>query len=435
MDHNALMEQICRLGQIHMEGNIVPPSWYQHLKYPSGKPYHIAITLFSEIVYWFRPRMVRDEHTGEFLGWAKKFKGDGIQRSYAAWGAPFGFTKRESADAIKYLVSEQLISTEIRDVTLPDGTLRPNVVVVTCVSPERLREITYSRKQGGPTPEGAPPEGYYVQTEGVLPRKGIPHTGYNGETEDLLPEKALSSPPAAPEGDASRRNCLETKYENINQTNNENISHTPPGNETNALLSNSSQEFFLQKISSPNSVTLPENVEQAATIAGDSPAGSPGEIRVSPDGDNTPGILLKSHALQSVKTVGQRLSREDYAFPHVASACAWAAKQWQLALVRDPATDEERSELLDLLSTLDVVLGHIRERAVREKQLTFGRVLDDYLAQDTALRRLLRELPAPAARLREFLRAVQDIVTQWDDAPEEDELSALRQQFADDAAA
>ena len=164
------MQQIYQLGQLHLEGNIVPPSWYQHLKYPSGKPYHIAITLLSEIVYWFRPRMVRDEHTGEFTGWAKRFRGDGIQRSYAAWGAPFGFTKREAADAMKYLVAEGLITTDIRDVTLPDGTLRPNVVVVTGVNPARLTAITYtSRRNGGTTPEPSYPMGYNPMTEEVLP--------------------------------------------------------------------------------------------------------------------------------------------------------------------------------------------------------------------------------------------------------------------------
>ncbi|MFP1483844.1 hypothetical protein ACLB1S_19830 [Escherichia coli] len=37
---------------------------------------------FSEIVYWYRPTEVRDEHTGALLGYRKRFQGDKLQRSY-----------------------------------------------------------------------------------------------------------------------------------------------------------------------------------------------------------------------------------------------------------------------------------------------------------------------------------------------------------------
>jgi len=68
------------LGQMGFQGNIIPRSWYANIKKPSGKPDVVAITLLSEIVWWYRPKEVRDEET---LGsrWVKKFDADLLQLS------------------------------------------------------------------------------------------------------------------------------------------------------------------------------------------------------------------------------------------------------------------------------------------------------------------------------------------------------------------
>jgi hypothetical protein len=420
MTEQALMEQICQLGQMHLEGNIVPPSWYQHLKYPSGKPYHIAITLLSEIVYWFRPRMVRDEHTGEFQGWAKKFKGDGIQRGYAAWGAPFGFTKREAADAIKYLVAEGYITTDIRDVTLPDGTLRPNVVVVTSVSPDRLRLITYnSRRSGGTTVErDTPTTGYDISTEGVIPHKVLPPAGSSVSTSGVLPQKVTSSPLPMWEGDTAGRNCLESILESTLETNNENS--VLPESKGTANASAPSREVLLHK-RDEGITTTPAATTPSVTVTATKPIAA-GEY---------PTLLIQPKSRHAVLHQGQRATREDLSYPNVASAYAWAARTWKLALVTEGT---ETPALAGALETLDSALSHLRERALRAKQLTFTQVLDDYLRDDEGLCAVLRAADA-VTRLVEFTAAIWDILTQWDDAPSADDLAALRSLLGDNAAA
>lgn len=441
MTQKQLMELICQLGQLHIEGNIVPPSWYQHLKYPSGKPYHIAITLLSEIVYWFRPRMVRDERTGEFAGWAKKFRGDGIQRSYAAWGAPFGFTKRESADAIKYLLAENLITTEIRDVVLPDGTLRPNVVVVTSVDPVRLREITYSRR-GGHTPESTtqtPSEGSSVETEEVVPQDVIPTNGYDISTSDLLPRPVPSSPDAAREGATPGRNNIESNLETIRETTTEN-SYLPGSNSTTGSASAPAEDddvcVVTKTATPPAAVNVPATV---VTTPAQAEVGHP--LSVTPTGTGTaepaakspyPAVLLKPKARRAVLELGQRPARDDLAYPNVAAACAWTARMWNLPLVLELS---ETAEVSETLSALESALAGIRERALREKQLTFTQVLDDYLGDDEALRALLRDTPTPLSRLSEFAQAIADVLSQWDDAPTADVLAALRATIGQDGAA
>lgn len=146
MNEADAMDIVMQVGEMSFEGNIIPQSWFEHLKYPSGKPYLTAIVILSEIVYWFRPREIRDERTGRPICYEKKFKGDALQRSYESFANQFGFTKREATDAIKYLVSEGILRSELRTVTFDNKFKFPNVMFLTVV-PECLREITHGRRQ------------------------------------------------------------------------------------------------------------------------------------------------------------------------------------------------------------------------------------------------------------------------------------------------
>lgn len=445
MSAKLLMEQIRQLGQLHLEGNIVPPSWYQHLKYPSGKPYHIAITLLSEIVYWFRPRMVRDEHTGELLGWEKKFKGDGIQRSYAAWGAPFGFTKREAADAIKYLVSETYITTDIRDITLPDGTLRPNVVVITGVDPIRLRLITYSRRNGhsnggGTTAERTTTEEYSVSTEEVIPRNVIPASGYDVSMVEVAPSLASPSLPHPIEGGTPQRDCLENNLEIILENNLENSLGTvgnniPVSKMTTRvdLLSLKDEETKLpERLQSSNhgTDTLIQANEGQANVAKHLQAeqktalvttvtnqAGMGAIRL-------PAILIHPKSRKAILELGQRPGREDLAFPNVVAAVLWVSKTWNILLVED-VPEVQVSLLSTTLSTLETTLSGIRESALRAKKCTFTHILDSYLREDDELPAELCKLPT-IARLSVFATTMLEIAAQLHDTPSAADQQAIQ---------
>jgi hypothetical protein len=65
-----------KMFRMNFEGNITPHSWYTHIKRESGKPYTIAIVLLSEIVYWYRPKEVKDEKTGQVVGLRKRYEAD-----------------------------------------------------------------------------------------------------------------------------------------------------------------------------------------------------------------------------------------------------------------------------------------------------------------------------------------------------------------------
>ena len=76
---NAIVDQ---MAELNFTGNIIPSTWYRTLLGNDGKPYWIAIMILSDIVYWYRPKEIRDEGSGNLIGFQKKFRADLLQRSY-----------------------------------------------------------------------------------------------------------------------------------------------------------------------------------------------------------------------------------------------------------------------------------------------------------------------------------------------------------------
>ena len=73
-------DTVDRLSRIRLTGNVIPPAWYRTILRDTGKPYLIAIVILSDIVYWYRAAEVRDEGSGQLLGYRKRFKADLLQR-------------------------------------------------------------------------------------------------------------------------------------------------------------------------------------------------------------------------------------------------------------------------------------------------------------------------------------------------------------------
>ncbi|MEG6569449.1 hypothetical protein [Thermoanaerobacterium thermosaccharolyticum] len=138
---NKIVEKI---GKINFEGNIIPANWYKHITFSSGKPNLNAIIILAEIVYWYRPTIIRDPATGEIKGYKTKFNADKLQRSYQSFADQFGISKRQAQDAIKLLRNLGLITLEFRTITMPTSGLKLTNVMFIEPVPERIEEITYN---------------------------------------------------------------------------------------------------------------------------------------------------------------------------------------------------------------------------------------------------------------------------------------------------
>ena len=148
------------IQQINFEGNTIPQSWFQHprLRTDSGRPNLNAIILLSDIIYWYRPTIKRDEPTGEITEIRCKFKYHRLYKNYALWAEQFGLTKRQVQDAISFLVERGIIIREVTPFTFDN---RATVGTVVFLEPivEMIREITFNVtpltfKRDPPQPNG-----------------------------------------------------------------------------------------------------------------------------------------------------------------------------------------------------------------------------------------------------------------------------------------
>ena len=118
------------LAEMNISGNITPANWYKTILRDNGKPYLLAICILSEIVYWYRPVEVRDEHSGMVVGYRKKFREDMLQKSYSDFAEQFGESKRSVKAAIDRLEEIGVIRRVFMNRTLNNGIVVNNIMYV-----------------------------------------------------------------------------------------------------------------------------------------------------------------------------------------------------------------------------------------------------------------------------------------------------------------
>ena len=137
-------EIVDEMATMQFTGNVIPQIWYRKILKETGKPDLLAITLLSDIVYWYRPVEERDEATGQIIGYRKRITGDLFQRSYDQFALMYGENKRTVRDAIARLEKLGIIRRVFRTVEF-NGTKYNNVLYIE-LFPKRLSEFTYPRR-------------------------------------------------------------------------------------------------------------------------------------------------------------------------------------------------------------------------------------------------------------------------------------------------
>ncbi|EBQ8762706.1 replication protein [Salmonella enterica] len=147
MDQSDLTPAVAALSRIRITGNVTPQEWYQHIKLPNGKSDFIAITLLADIVYWYRATEVRDEITGEHIGYRKKFAGDKLQRGIQQLADGYGLTYRQTQDALYRLRDAGYITHETRTIITATGAKLGNVLFIEPIvdSIEKITNTTLIR--------------------------------------------------------------------------------------------------------------------------------------------------------------------------------------------------------------------------------------------------------------------------------------------------
>ncbi|MCR4744906.1 MAG: DUF6017 domain-containing protein [Lachnospiraceae bacterium] len=139
------------MGSIAISGNVIPEEWYRHIVKPTtGKPYLLAITILADLVYWHRPTEIRDERTGEVIGWKKKFHGEMLQKSYQEYANKFGESKKTIKLAFDQLVAIGVIRRFFYNIEYSNGRIIPNQMFID-LNIKILKDISYPSEEGGAT--------------------------------------------------------------------------------------------------------------------------------------------------------------------------------------------------------------------------------------------------------------------------------------------
>lgn len=141
MEVNFMQSAVEKIGKLHVQGNVLDSGWFQHLTLSNGKANLNAIIILSEIIYWYKPSEIRDEITGELIGYKKKFKADKLQKSYQSLADQFGLTKIQVKSACKFLRDKGLITIEFRTVQIERGINLANVMFIEPIV-EKIEEIS-----------------------------------------------------------------------------------------------------------------------------------------------------------------------------------------------------------------------------------------------------------------------------------------------------
>ena len=175
-------EAVDAMAAMAVTGNVIPATWYKTITTPSGKADLVAINILSDVLYWYRPREVRDEYTGDVVAYQKRFAADYLQRSYEQLSEHFGISKRQAKDAVVRLEELGAIRRIFRNVESGAGMMG-NVMFI-AIMPKRVYELTFPEQAPAPDPMTKKRHSY----DGEGPDPGTPMSEFRHRYSENSPD-------------------------------------------------------------------------------------------------------------------------------------------------------------------------------------------------------------------------------------------------------
>lgn len=126
-----------------LTGNITPHDWYEKFTNNRGRPDLPLISVLSEIVYWYRPKRIKDNQTGD-ITYINKFLGDAWQTSYEHFEKKFGFNREKLRRIFVKLEQMDICYREFRNVKLRGQTYNNRLFIH--LSPQFLSSYANNKK-------------------------------------------------------------------------------------------------------------------------------------------------------------------------------------------------------------------------------------------------------------------------------------------------
>lgn len=132
-------EIVDSLKDISFRGNIISQNWHKTITNEKGKSDLPAIVILADILYWYRPYIVRSEETVEEVRLKKKFSDDDyLQRSYSQLEKYFGLSKRSARNAVVRLEQCGVVERITRNILAGNGIPLNNVMSLKLNVPKLL---------------------------------------------------------------------------------------------------------------------------------------------------------------------------------------------------------------------------------------------------------------------------------------------------------
>ncbi len=198
-----------QIHEINFQGNIIPASWKNHIRH-NERPDLNSMYILSEILYWYRPIVCRDEFGNEVL--KKKYKSDLLQKGYKQLIESTGLSEKQIREALERLEKLGLIKRHTRTIEshIKDSTeIRkiPNILFIE-IFPERIKEITFTSLKKEVT--SLPPGNHTPSREGTTYTETKPKTNFaffkgNDLVNDSVDDKSMPFIEKKNEGNAKQR--------------------------------------------------------------------------------------------------------------------------------------------------------------------------------------------------------------------------------------
>jgi hypothetical protein len=133
--------EVLAMGEIDFIGHIIPHYWFKNIRFENGKVDLVSINILSEICYWYRPTIRKDEATGQPMPMEKKFHSDALQRNKSDLADLFGLTERQVQESLARLEKLGLITRDYRTVKSALGIISSNVLYIK-IHPEKIKAIS-----------------------------------------------------------------------------------------------------------------------------------------------------------------------------------------------------------------------------------------------------------------------------------------------------
>lgn len=181
-----------KMANISFRGDVVPSTWYSTFKDEKGKINAMALLMLANIVYWYRPTIIRDENGEVFI---KRFKSDLLQRSYKEFCDMYSIGKTTVTRNLIYLEEHKVIERVFRDVETESGQILYNTMFIKLNFDELMKKTFPEEDDNFPSNENEKISDDLNFEESDIQQEKIAADESADNNQSTLPKESVVGPP------------------------------------------------------------------------------------------------------------------------------------------------------------------------------------------------------------------------------------------------